>query len=249
MGSPENEPGREADKESSQHEVAITKPFYMGKYEVTMAQFRAFVDATKYKTEAEKGGNKGWGWNHGWKELPGVNWKMPNFPQEDNHPVCLVSWNDAQAFVSWAAKSTGKTVRLPSEAEWEYACRATTTTRYYAGQDEQELDKAGWFDGNSGRATHPVGQKAPNAWGLYDMHGNVWQCCEDRAQKDYYKDSPLADPQGGPVAGKDRVLRGGSWSNLPALCRSAHRLFYDPTHRGTSYGFRLVVVGVSSRAP
>ncbi|MCY3018741.1 MAG: SUMF1/EgtB/PvdO family nonheme iron enzyme [Planctomycetota bacterium] len=238
MGSPEDEPGREEDgREGPQHEVTITKPFYMGKYEVTVAQFRRFVESTKHVTDAEKAGNKGRGWDGGWKELVNVNWKQPNFPQEDNYPVCLISWNDAQAFVSWAAQATARTVRLPSEAKWEYACRAKTTTRFYVGQEDKDLDKAGWFAGNSGRKTHPVGQKAPNAWGLYDMHGSVFEWCEDRGQKDYYKESPRNDPLG-PTAGNGRLFRGGSWFDSSRHSRSAHREWGGPTFRSSELGFR-----------
>ena len=249
MGSPDNEADRQGQQESPQHEVAITKPFYMGKYEVTVGQFRRFAEIAKYQTDAERAGNIGWSYDNGWKEHSGVNWKMPNFPQEDDHPVCLVSWNDAKAFVLWAAKATGTAVRLPSEAEWEYACRAKTTTRFYIGDQDKDLDKAGWFDGNSGRKTHPVGQKTPNAWGLFDIHGNVWQWCEDRGQMDYYANSPRTDPPGPLDFGNDRVLRGGGFDDPPANCRSAKRSWRNHALRDTSIGFRVVVAGVPSRTP
>jgi formylglycine-generating enzyme required for sulfatase activity/dienelactone hydrolase len=241
MGSPDGEPGRKEDgREGPQHDVTIARPFYLGKYEVTVAQYRRFVGSTSYITDAEKGGHKGWGRNPNWGELSDVNWTKPNFAQTDHHPVCLLSWNDATAFVAWASKTTARVVRLPTEAEWEYACRAGTSTRFFAGSKDAELSAAGWFNGNAALTSHPVGRKLPNAWGLHDVHGNVWEWCEDRAQVDYYTASPRVDPPG-PKAGENRVLRGGSWDNEPAFCRSASRLWHPPDRRGTSYGFRILV--------
>ncbi|MGD0090679.1 MAG: SUMF1/EgtB/PvdO family nonheme iron enzyme [Planctomycetota bacterium] len=227
-------------EEKPAHKVKISKPFYMGKFHVTVAQFRAFVDAMKFQTEAEKAGNKGWGFDGQWHGLSNVNWKQPNFQQEDTHPVCLVTWNDAQEFCKWAAKNTGRNVCLPTEAQWEYACRAGTTTRYNTGDKDSDLDKAAWFEGNSGHKTHPVGLKVPNAWGLYDMHGNLWQWCADRFQSDYYKDSPPADPPG-PTVGGERVLRGGSWFDIPDYSRDARRHGGIPGHGRTNHGFRCAL--------
>jgi formylglycine-generating enzyme required for sulfatase activity len=240
MGSPDSEPGRQAEREGPLHEVTISKPFYMGKYEVTVEQFRRFVESTNYVTEAEQAGNRGRTWDNGFKELSNINWKRLNFPQEDNHPVGLLTWKDAKAFVAWATKATGKTIRLPTEAEWEYACRAQTTSRFNLGDDDTDLGRAGWFETNSGYRSHPVGRKAPNAWGLYDMHGNVWEWCEDRAQQDYYKQSPGTDPPG-PAVGDDRLLRGGSWRDPPLNCRSARRGIIVPAPRFATHGFRLVL--------
>ena len=232
MGSNEG-PG----EERPVHKVKISKPFYTGKYEVTVAQFRAFVDATKYQTEAEKAGNKGWGWDRGWKELTGVNWKMPNFPPEGNYPVCLISWDDAQEFVKWASKQTGRKVSLPSEAQWEYACRAGTTAKFNLGDQDSDLEQAAWFRMNSGVQTNAVGQKKPNAWGLYDMHGNVWEWCADWYAN--YSAETAADPQG-PEQGQFRVQRGGSWISDPGFCRSAYRASNAPDARLDSIGFRVV---------
>ncbi|MCY3020379.1 MAG: SUMF1/EgtB/PvdO family nonheme iron enzyme, partial [Planctomycetota bacterium] len=227
-------------EEKPAHKVKISKPFYMGKYHVTVAQFRAFVDATKHVTEAEKAGNKGYTWDNGWKELGGVNWMKPNFPQEDNHPVCLVTWNDAKEFCKWVAKKTGRNACLPTEALWEYACRAGTTTKFNTGDKDSDLEQAGWFSKNSGTRTHPVGQRKPDAWGLYDMHGNVWEWVQDYFNDNYYAESPPVDPKG-PTSGGNRVLRGGSWDAGPDHCRAAHRDRGDPGCRATKLGFRLAL--------
>ncbi|MCY3021135.1 MAG: SUMF1/EgtB/PvdO family nonheme iron enzyme, partial [Planctomycetota bacterium] len=227
-------------EEKPAHKVKISKPFYMGKYHVTVAQFRAFVDATKHVTEAEKAGHKGYTWDNGWKELGGVNWMKPNFPQEDNHPVCLVTWNDAQEFCKWAAKKTGRNACLPTEAQWEYACRAGTTTKFNTGDKDSDLEQAGWFNNNSGMRTHPAGQKKPNAWGLYDMHGNVWHWVQDYFNDKYYADSPPVDPKG-PTSGGDRVLRGGGWNADPGICRAAHRSTNRAFTRCDDFGFRLAL--------
>ncbi|MGD0092528.1 MAG: SUMF1/EgtB/PvdO family nonheme iron enzyme [Planctomycetota bacterium] len=239
MGSDNEQP-----EEKPAHKVQIGKPFYIAKYKTTVAQFRMFAEAAKYQTLAEQDGNKGhsWGPEGRLKEVAGVNWKMPGFPQEDSHPVCLVAWDDAREFCKWAARKTGRAVALPTEAQWEYACRAGTTTRFNTGDKDSDLEQAAWFDGNSDHRTHLVGEKKPNAWGLYDMHGNVCEWCEDCYQKDYYKESPAADPPG-PLPGEQRVLRGGSCNFPPWFCRSGHRAAASPVIRTPDIGFRVVVVG------
>ena len=216
MGSPAREKEGQA-CERPVHAVRITKPFLMGKYEVTNAQYRRFRPG------------------HSSRYLDG-----------DDQPALWVSWYDADAFCRWLSKKTGRTVRLPAEAEWEYACRAGTNTRFYTGdrarlKDSVDLGKAGWFGGNSRGLSRPVGQKAPNAFGLYDMHGNAWEWCGDWYGKDYYKDSPEADPQGLATGGA-KVLRGGSyrfWTTY--YCRSAHRYSCRPDARECVTGFRVVV--------
>jgi formylglycine-generating enzyme required for sulfatase activity len=135
---------------------------------------------------------------------------------------------------------------LPTEAQWEYACRAGTTTAYHAGDSEGTLGKAGWYMGNADRKTHVVGQKQSNKWGLYDMHGNVWEWCSD-----WYGDYPagaVTDPTGS-RDGASRVLRGSSWSYNPANCRAAYRIRSSPDSRNYNYGFRVVLVGFSSQDP
>ena len=197
--------------------MRITKPFYLGTYHVTRGQFRQFVADTGYKTDAEKGEKPGaWGWDPDKKEF-GFNekysWRNAGFEQTDEHPVVNVSWNDAVAFCKWLSQKEGKTYRLPTEAEWEYACRAGTTTRYYSGDDPETLAKVGnvadaaakakfpdWkytIKANDGYVfTAPVGKFKPNAFGLYDMHGNAWQWCADWYGADYYAKSPADDPTG-----------------------------------------------------
>jgi formylglycine-generating enzyme len=245
--------------EHPRHRVQITKPFYLGKCHVTRGQFRQFVAATGYKTDAEKGEKPGaWGWNPDTKEF-GFNekysWRKAGFEQTDDHPVLNVSWNDCAAFCQWLSRKEGETYRLPTEAEWEYACRAGTTTRYYSGDDPETLAKVGniadatarkqfpnWkftIKANDGYVfTAPIEKFKPNAFGLYDMNGNVSQWCADWYGEDYYATSRAADPAG-PDSGKARVLRGGSWSSGPYFTRSAGRNCFDPDYRNDCAGFRV----------
>ncbi len=268
MGSPEVEKERQKD-EGPVHRVRITKPFYLGMYEVTIGQFRRFVDATDYNTDAEKDGKGGWGYTGNDKRPfakdPKYTWRHTGFTQNDNYPVVNVSWNDAVAFCEWLSQTEAGTYRLPTEAEWEYACRAGTSTPYYHGDDKAGLAKVGnvsdatanqkfaaWMKISAidrakiGTATHrdgyvftaPVGQFQPNAFGLYDMHGNVWEWCSDWDKKDYYKDSPTDDPAG-PRDGSSRIRRGGSWLHSPTFSRSARRRRYAPHARNSPIGFRV----------
>jgi formylglycine-generating enzyme required for sulfatase activity len=160
------------------------------------------------------------------------------------HPVETVSWDDAMEFCRRlsampAEQAARRVYRLPTEAEWEYACRAGTATRWYCGDDEVGLQECAWFNKNAGRMTHPVGQKRPNAWGLYDMQGNVSQWCADLHTKDYYQQSPSSDPAG-PSAVSHHVVRGGNWGGGPSRCRSAFRLDGAPALRAQFDGFRVV---------
>ncbi|MHC4504034.1 MAG: protein kinase domain-containing protein, partial [Planctomycetota bacterium] len=196
--------------ERPKHEVAITRGFYIGEYEVTQAQY-----------EAVMGGNPS-------------KWKEPNRPVEQ------VTWHQAAEFCRRATERTRRQVRLPTEAEWEYACRAGSTGRYCFGNDETGLGDYAWHGGNCGGQTHPVGQKKPNAWGLYDTHGNVWEWVADWYDAGYYAKSPREDPTG-PDSGRDRLLRGGSWHSLRHLCRSAFRNYHRPSGRRSAHGFRTVV--------
>ena len=172
-----------------------------------------------------------------WKTVMGNN---PSNFQGDNLPVDNVSWNNCQEFIKKLNQlDTGKGYRLPTEAEWEYSCRAGSSTKYYTGDSESDLSKVSWYSDNSGNQTHPVGQKAPNAWGLYDMHGNVWEWCED-----WYHDSYSGAPADGSAliwpSGQYRVLRGGFWCGILYVCRSAARGRSIHTLRSEYYGFRLV---------
>jgi formylglycine-generating enzyme required for sulfatase activity len=189
--------------------VRITRPFYLGVHEVTRGQFRRFVDDSGYQTEAEKDGKGGYGWNEDAKKFgqnPRYTWREAGFEQTDLHPVVNVSWNDAVAFAKWLGRKEGKTYRLPTEAEWEYACRAGTMTRYFPGDDAEALAEVGNVADATTREKHPdwtwtiaardgfvytapVGRYHPNAWGLHDMHGNVWEWCWDWYEKDFYKGS------------------------------------------------------------
>jgi formylglycine-generating enzyme len=245
--------------EHPQHRVRITKPFYLGTYHVTRGQFRQFVADAGYKTDAEKGKEPGaYSWDPDTKAF-GFNakysWRNAGFEQTDEHPVVNVSWNDAEEFCKWLSKKEGKTYRLPTEAEWEYACRAGTTTRYYSGDDPETLAEVGNVADATAKAkfpdwrwtikasdgyvfTAPVGKFKPNAFGLYDMHGNAWQWCADRYGAEYYAKSPIDDPTG-PDSGDDRVLRGGSWNNGPYVTRSAGRFGLAPDDRGSIAGFRV----------
>ena len=223
MGSPTNEEGRAA-SEGPQHEVTISKPFYIGVYEVTVAQFDQFVKDSGYAYEKRKFG----------------------YVQRDDHPASCVNWDDAQAFCKWMSKKTGKAVSLPTEAQWEYACRAGTTTAYCFGDDADDLNEYGHFDmdGWDGSAKNsptvaPVGSFKPNAWGLYDMHGNVNECCEDFASTAYSPDDGL-DPKG-PEKGGRRIMRGGSWSRGANDSRSAARGTIRPGIGGPREGVRVVV--------
>jgi formylglycine-generating enzyme required for sulfatase activity len=232
MGSPKDEDGRGVNEQ--QHDVEITKSFYMGVYAVTRGQFRLFVQderyhgGKKYQTEAEKAGST-------------YTWQNPGFAQTDDHPVGNVSWKEAVAFCGWLSQKEGKKYRLPTEAEWEYGCRAGTTTRFYFGDDVAQLKDYAWYRKNSDNRTHPVGEKKANAWNLYDIHGNVWQWCQDYYAENYYKDSPRQDPQG-PDAGAFRVVRGGSFDSEPRDCRSANRIWSVPAYRLNDLGFRVVRV-------
>jgi len=213
------------------HEVAITKPFYLSACEVTNAQFRAFVEATDYQTDLERDRRGGSGMNPNdarlYDQLPaGTTWRNVDPKATDEHPVVLVSWNDAQAFCRWLGRKENCAYRLPTEAEWEYACRAGTTTRYWSGDDPESLggvanvpdaayaaahprlDYAAISTNDRYADTAPVGHFRPNPFGLYDMHGNVWEWCQDGYDKDFYRFSAKRDPVG-PDAVDYRVIRGG----------------------------------------
>lgn len=172
-----------------------------------------------------------------WQAVMGTN---PSYFKGNELPVEQVSWNDCQAFCQKLSSITGKTFRLPTEAEWECACRAGTQTIWPFGNEQGLLGQYAWFNGNSGNQTHPVGQLQPNAWGLFDMLGNVWEWCSDWFDERYYANSSQDNPQG-PSGGQYRLLRGGGWSNNPNSCRSAFRCWGPPASLGGNFGLRVVV--------
>jgi formylglycine-generating enzyme required for sulfatase activity len=242
MGSPPDQPGRYSDE--TQHRVTLTRALYVQTTEVTVGQWRAFVRDTGYQTEAEtKGGAYIWTGST-WKMKAGYYWDNAGFSQSEDNPVTCVSWNDVQEFMRWLRRKEGKTYRLPTEAEWEYACRAGTT-KAFANGDITELEcghdpnlaAMGWYCGNSERKTHPVAQKKPNAWGLYDMHGKVWEWCHDWYQEQY-PSAHVIDPKRAP-SGTYRVLRGGGWDGYAWDCRSANRVRCYPGDRDDHFGFRV----------
>jgi formylglycine-generating enzyme required for sulfatase activity len=218
MGSPESEEGRQ--KDETQHEVTISKDYYLGVYEVTQAQYEKVMGKNPSSFPVAKVGN-----------------------ENADLPVENVSWDDAVEFCKKLSdlpeeKKAGREYRLPTEAEWEYACRAGSKTAYAFDDEEGLLPEYGWFSRNSSRRTHTVGLLEPNAWGLYDMHGNVWEWCSDR-YGDYPKGA-VSDPSG-PKEGSYRVFRGGGWSLGAAFCRSACRDGLAPSIRINVIGFRVAL--------
>lgn len=180
------------DDEKPVHKVCVDD-FYMGKYEVTVGEFRAFVNNTGYRTEAERGDGCFYYTGEKWEKDANKNWCDPGFSQTESHPVVCISWNDTQAFIKSLNKALGMNFRLPTEAEWEYAERSGGKKEKWAGtSNESELGAYAWYNDNSG--THPVGQKQPNGLGLYDMSGNVWEWIQDWYGDDYYNHSPRDNP-------------------------------------------------------
>jgi formylglycine-generating enzyme required for sulfatase activity/serine/threonine protein kinase len=273
MGAADGESAAQPD-ERPQHVVKIAKPFLMGRYEVTKAQFAKFVSATKYRTESEKG-NGGRGFNAATGRIEGrkpeFTWESPGFtPYADDHPVVNVSWNDAAVFCNWLSQTEGLSLaytidvgeatptngngyRLPTEAEWEYACRAGTTTAYFTGDDPEKLTAAANVPDAAATSqfgtwatiaasdgvifTAPVGRFAGNAFDLHDLHGNVWEWCQDTYDEEAYEKIASGRRLS---RGTQRTLRGGSFGFDPAQCRSANRMKATPDHRDLDLGFRVV---------
>ncbi len=245
--------------EHPQHRVRITRPFYLGIYHVTLGQYRRFVTETAYKADSERGKiPAAVGWNQDTNKYDinaKYSWRNTGFEQTDEHPVVNVSWNDSVAFCKWLTRKEGTLYRLPTEAVWEYACRAGSTTRYYNGDDPELLAKVGNVADATAKAkipywkhtikasdgfvfTAPVGSFKPNAFGLYDMLGNACQWCSDWYGEDYYGNSPVDDPKG-PSTGQYRVIRGNSWSGDPKNTRSAARDRVLPDTQDFDSGFRV----------
>jgi formylglycine-generating enzyme required for sulfatase activity len=211
------------DNEKPRHKVKITKPFYMGKTPVTQEQYEKLMGTNP----------------------SAFNGKNPDYDNRDagkKAPVENVSWDDAQEFIRMLNQKEGtKGYRLPTEAQWEYAARAGSTTKYYWGDSEEDIVQYAWTSESELESTKPVMKKDPNAFGLYDMLGNVLEWCEDWYNEDYYSDSELNDPKG-PEEGEYRVLRGGSWNINARYSRLSNRLNFNPDSRDNYYGFRLLLL-------
>lgn len=221
MGTPEHD-------EKPIHQVKISKGFYMGVHEVTQEQYQKVMGTNPSKY-------KGY-------DITMIGSNPQEVKMYTNLPVEAVNWNEAVEFCNKLSQQESRTYRLPTEAEWEYACRAGTTTRYSFGDNDSQLGDYAWWGTNSAKHIHPVGGKKPNPWGIYDMYGNVWEWCHDWYGKDYYASSPAIDPLG-PVSGQFRVFRGGAWGiQTHLLCRSAARYSHDPNNRFDTVGFRVILV-------
>jgi formylglycine-generating enzyme required for sulfatase activity len=237
MGSPDSEDVRSPDFHiAPQHLVRITRPFYMGVYDVTQGQYQRVM-----------GNNPSYFSGNRAQAVAGQD--------TSRFPVEQVSWNDAVEFCRKLSnmpkeKAAARSYRLPTEAQWEYACRAGSTTRYYFGDDWSQLGEYAWYINHSDSHPHAVGQKKPNAWGLYDMHGNVWQWCLDWYAGGYYAESPKDDPTG-PATGSCRVFRGGSWRFPAGNCQAGERHIacecppggkLSPEFRAFDLGFRVCLI-------
>lgn len=247
--------------EYPQHVVEITKPFLMAETEVTVGQFRKFVEDSGYKPESEADGTGAWGYD---KQLgkcrgrdPKFSWRDAGYPQTDNHPVVNVTYQDCQAYCQWLSKKQNRLVRLPTEAEWEYACRAGTQSYYWMGNDTSKLiERARTLQPSDSSIRHavqdlqiaedssitfpvPVGSFDKNPFGLFDMHGNAWEWTSDWHDESYYSRSPIKDPQG-PIQGEVKVRRGGGWNTFPLWARASFRNWNSPDSRCVNLGFRVV---------
>jgi len=234
--------GRGLAQERPAHAVSVSD-FHLARREVTVAQFRAFVAATGYRTDVERAG--------GVIDIDpvmrapvrrtGVSWSAPGFPQGGDGPVVWVSWNDAAAFTGWLARATGKPYRLPTEAEWEFAAREGGRDSAWSGASERaRAAEFAWSAENSGGLPHAVGGKSANALGLFDLTGNVWEWCLDWQEGYATSALPREDPRG-PAEGRFRVLRGGSWRVGLDIARTTYRNGYRPDYAHSSIGFRVAL--------
>ena len=229
--------------EKPAHQVSV-HDFFIGKHEVTVAEFRKFIAATHYRTSAEVQG-----WSYVWNGTTIVNqnavtWEFDAFgfkrnASQENHPVIYVSYNDAVQYCKWLSSTTKRKYRLPTEAEWEYAAKGGNKLGKCNFSGSNDVDAVAWCKNNSGGQTHPVAQKQANEMGIYDMSGNVAEWCADWFDEKYYKLNVTDNPQG-PATGSTRVLRGGSWFLEPGFNRTSSRSGYDPNFSSDYNGFRIV---------
>jgi sulfatase modifying factor 1 len=251
MGSDEGEPD-----ERPAHEVRVSS-FFIGKFEVTVGEFREFVDATGYATQAEQGDGATVLADGSMVRKADASWKNGYMAQDERHPVVCVTWRDAIEYCNWRSTREGlervytingsavgvdlaaKGYRLPTEAEWEYAARGGMSGQRTPYAGSASLGEVAWYASNAGNATHPVGRKAPNELGLYDMSGNAWEWCSDWYAADYYAKSPALDPAG-PATGGSRICRGGSWGYAEKLLLVVNRNYLGPDRRYSYLGFRVV---------
>lgn len=222
------------------HEVSINQPFAIGKFEVTVGQFRKFVESTAYVTSAEKGpGCYTYGSSNTWNFYNATDWRQPNFEQSDDHPVVCVSWIDAVAYTKWLSEQTGQQYQLPTEAQWEYVARAGTRTDFWWGNDSAKCNNANcclsqtWME----KQTLPVGSYKANEFGVYDTAGNVWEWTASNYVEKYngeeLKSSDISQID------SMRAMRGGSWYNFPSDTRAAKREKNWPQERLSTIGFRV----------
>ncbi len=243
-------------REELRHRVIIRQPFYLGTFPVTQEQFAVWTGSPEYRTWLEVNRHL----------IDGSAEPHRNgFSGRAMHPAESLSWYEARGFVEWLnarkllpPELNTHVARLPCEAEWEFACRAGTETEYSSGDGEAALEQDGWYRGNSGGITHPVGEKRKNPWGLHDMHGNVSEWCEDVYDMTAYSKRPhgwLARPWTEADAGKEngaiprRVMRGGSWGNHPVWCRAAGRYWLHAGYRYSICAFRVVLGGAEPEKP
>lgn len=227
------------------HRVTL-RSFYIGKFEITVGEFRKFIVATQYQTTAEQEGSSFIWTGIKWERQNGIDWEYDSFGNkrtltQDMQPVVHISWDDATRYCQWLSAQSGKTYRLPTEAEWEYAARGGNKSNSYTFSGANDLLGVGWNKENSNGQMHECGQKQANELGIYDMTGNVWEWCKDWYDKFYYTDSPIENPQG-PPTGTYKVYRGGSWNDPTKFCKVSYRSGNAPGKRYSTLGFRIVLV-------